>query len=200
MVILLIETFHNSVYFHTANSTDMRPILSLLAILFIQTINAQNSSALVTMAGISDLKVGMKKADLEKLLSQTLSTPHLSKDNDDWYQDTVRVTYKGIDADVIFQREYGENKKFDIVVWEIKSSSNTLKTKSGISIGDDKLKIISTYPGYMIHILPGYEKDFTIKSKTRSSIWLFGEDGKVLVFHLTNDKVTGFSVLYSEGC
>jgi hypothetical protein len=53
----------------------------------------------------------------------------------------------------------------------------------------------------MIQIMPEYEKDYTIKSKTRSTVWLYGdESGKVIIFYLTNNTVTGFSVMYNEGC
>ena len=162
---------------------------------------SQNTSFTVSMAGISDIRVGMKKAALEKLLNQTLSTPHLLKKDNDYYQDTVQVNYKGIDLEVMFQREYSEKNAFEIVVWEVRSTSPLLKTKSGISIGDDKLKIVSTYNDYTIHIFPQYENNNTVKSKTRSVVWLFGEESnKVIVFYLTDNKVTGFSVLYSEGC
>ena len=87
------------------------------------------------------------------------------------------------------------------IVYEVRSSSPQLKTKSGIGIGDDKLKIVSTYSDYLIHIMPEYENNYTVKSKTRSTVWLYGdESGKVIIFYLTNNKVTGFAVMYNEGC
>ena len=74
-----------------------------------------------------------------------------------------------------------------------------MKTRSGIGIGDDKYKIISTYEGYTIWIMPEYENNYTTKSKTKSSIWLHGDSRNVIIFYLNNNKVTGMSVTYFEG-
>jgi hypothetical protein len=175
------------------------PSIVLLLILSMAT-HAQNNPALVSLNGISDIKVGMKKAELEKLLNQNFKLPHLSKNDNEYYQDTVHITYKGTEAEVIFQKEYTDNKKYEIVVWEVRSSSRQLKTKSGIGMGDDKLKIINAYQDYTIHIIPEYENDYKTKSKSRSSVWLFGDEGdRVIIFHLTYNKVTSVSVMYSEG-
>lgn len=173
-------------------------LLSTLVLAFL-SFACDAQTATVTMAGIGDIKLGMKKADLEKLVNQSFGLPHLTAKNDDYYQDTVHINYKGIEADVIFQKEYGENNKYDIAIWEIKSSSNQLKTKSGIGIGDDKYKIISTYEGYTIWIMPEYENNYTTKSKTKSTIWLHGDDGNVIIFNLDNNKVVAIRVTYFEG-
>ena len=173
-------------------------LLSMLLLMFSSFIAAAQT-ATVSMAGIGDIKLGMKKAEFEKLLNQSFSMPHLTVKNDDYYQDTVRIDYKGLEADVIFQKEYSEKNKYDITVWEIKSSSPQLKTKSGIGIGDDKYKIISTYEGYTIWIMPEYENNYTVKSKTKSTIWLHGDNGQVIIFDLDNNKVTAMRVTYFEG-
>jgi hypothetical protein len=173
-------------------------LLSTLPLVFF-SFAAFGQTTTVTMAGIGDIKLGMKKAEFEKMLNQTFSLPHLTAKNEDYYQDTVHINYKGIDADVIFQKQYGENDKYDIAVWEIKSSSPQLKTKSGVGIGDDKYKIISTYEGYTIWIMPEYENNYTVKSKTKSTIWLHGDNGEVIVFNLDNNKVTAMRVTYFEG-
>ena len=168
----------------------------LLTFLSLQVI-AQTT--LVTMNGIGDIKLGMKKAQVEKLVNQTFVLPQVSSKKDDVYQDTVQIMYKGMETSVIFQKVYSENDKYDIAVWEIKSNSPQLKTKSGIGIGDDKLKIVTTYEGYVIWIMPEYENDYSIKSKTRSSVWLHGDDGNVIIFYLDKNKVTAMSVTYFEG-
>jgi hypothetical protein len=142
----------------------------------------------------------MKKTELEKLINQPIKLTKLSK-KDSYEPDTATCTYNGMEATVVFQKqEVGE--KWEIVVWEVKSSFPQLKTRSGISISDDKLKIIITYEGYMVYIMPEYEdSNYTIKSKTKSTIWLHGdESGKVIIFYLTNNKVTGMSVTYDQGC
>jgi hypothetical protein len=178
----------------------MKPASIVLLLILSMATHAQNNLSTISMNGISDIKVGMKKAELEKLLNQSFTLPHLSKNDNDYYQDTVQITYKGTKADVIFQKDYSGEKKYDMVVWEVRSSSKQLKTKSGIGIGDDKLKIINAYQDFTIHIIPEYENDYKTKSKTRSSVWLFGDEGdRVIIFHLTYNKVTSVSVMYSEG-
>jgi len=175
-------------------------LLSALLFIFSSTVaTAQTSAGTVTMAGIGDIKLGMKKAEFEKLLNQTFKLPHLTSKNDNSYQDTVHISYKGMEADVIFQKEYSDNDKYDIAIWEIKSNSPQLKTKSGIGIGDDKYKIIKVYEGYVIWIMPQYENNYTTKSKTKSSVWLHDDSGNVIIFYLDNNKVTGMSVTYFEG-
>jgi hypothetical protein len=173
-------------------------LLSALLLGFL-SLAATAQTTTVTMAGIGDIRLGMKKTDFEKLLNQSFSLPHLTAKNEDYYQDTIHINYKGIDADVIFQKQYSENDKYDLAVWEIKSNSPQLKTKSGIGIGDDKYKIISTYEGYTIWIMPEYENNYTVKSKTKSTIWLHGDNGNVIVFDLDNNKVTSMRVTYFEG-
>lgn len=175
------------------------PALLLLSLCF--RTHAQSLPIMVTMNGIGEIKLGMKKADLEKLMNQSFVLPHLAKINeDDYFQDTVHVNYKGLDADIIFQKQYADNNKWDIIVWEIKSNNPQLKTRSGIGIGDDKYKIISTYDGYAMYIMPEYENNYTVKSKTRSSITLHGDSTEnVIIFYLENNKVKGMSITYEEG-
>lgn len=178
----------------------MKLLSTPLLLLCCFVLNAQTNLFTVSLSGIGDIKLGMKKTEFEKLVNQKFKLPHLTTENKDYYQDTVHINYKGLEADVIFQKEYSENDKYDIVVWEVKSSSTQLKTKSGIGIGDDKIKIISTYPDFTIWITPEYEKDYTVKSKTKSTVWLHGDSGGVIIFYLDNGKVTGISVSYYEGC
>lgn len=179
----------------------MKLILILLLILNSFKVYSQNTAPLVSMNGIGDIKVGMKKPDVEKLTGQTIKLVNLVKKGDDWNRDTIKISYKDISYELVFDKDYVNEKSQGFIVYEVKSNSPQLKTKSGIGIGDDKLKIVSTYGDYMIQIMPEYEKDYTVKSKTKSTVWLYGdESGKVIIFYLTNNKVTGFSVMYNEGC
>jgi hypothetical protein len=178
----------------------MKLLYIFLLLLSSFVLKAQSNAFTVTMAGIGDIKLGMKKADFEKLINQTIRLPHLATKNEDYYQDTVHVNYKGLEADVIFQKEYTDENKFNIVIWEVRSNAHQLKTKSGIGIGDDKIRIVTTYPDFTIWLMPEYEKDYTVKSKTKSTVWLHGDSGGVIIFYLENGKITGMSVTYDEGC
>ena len=179
----------------------MKQILILLLISNSFKVYAQNTSSLVSMNGIGDIKIGMKKAEVEKLTGQTIKLVNLVKKGDDWNRDTIRINYRDVSYEIVLDKDYVNEKNQGFIVYEVKSNSSQLKTKSGIAIGDDKLKIVSTYGDYMIQIMPEYEKDYTVKSKTKSTVWLYGdESGKVIIFYLTNNKVTGFCVMYNEGC
>lgn len=177
----------------------MRQSLIFVFCLLSATLHAQTTYT-VSMAGIAEIKVGMTKAQLEKLLNQPIKLSKLSK-NEGYDRDTVHCTYKDLQLDVVLEKQQMENDKTEILVWEVRSSSPQVKTRSGIGIGDDKLKIVSTYEGYLIYIMPEYENNYTTKSKNKSTIWLHGdESGKVIIFYLTDNKVTGMSVTYDEGC
>jgi hypothetical protein len=159
----------------------------------------QTATAIVSMSGIGEIKVGMKKAELEKLTGKPVKLDKLLRKTDS-DRDTLAITLHDLDYEVVMEKNYIDDKRSEFVVWEVRSTAAPLKTKSGIGIGDDKLKIISTYETYMIQIMPEWENNYTVKSKTRSTVWLFGDNGTVIIFYLTNNKVTGFSVAYNEGC
>jgi hypothetical protein len=177
-----------------------RKALLFLFFFYSMMLTAQTTSYTVSMSGIAEIKIGMTKAALEKLLNQTIKLPPPSKENN-YTRDSATCSYNGLNLSIVFEKQEINNKS-EIVVWEVKSTHPQLKTRSGIGIGDDKLKIISTYEGYTIYIMPDYDDaNFTIKSKTKSTIWLHGdESGKVIIFYLTNNKVTGMCVTYDEGC
>jgi predicted solute-binding protein len=175
----------------------MKRLTTLLLLLF----SLVASSQTVSMIGIGDVKVGMKQADLEKLTGIKVKLKHLAKKESDSYRDSVNFTYKEVEYMVTVERSYSEENNNDITVAEVRSSSPKIKTKSGIGIGDDKYKIISTYEGYTIHIMPEWEDNYTKKSKTKSTVWLHGDEtGNVIIFYLDNNKVTAIAVTYNEGC
>ncbi|MBD0366865.1 MAG: hypothetical protein ICV53_12270 [Flavisolibacter sp.] len=137
---------------------------NLLLLFFFCSAWAQTSFSTVTMVGIGEIKIGMKKAELEKLLSEPLRLKNLLKK--DWKCDTVQVIYKEMQMQVILGKNMREDKASEIIVYEVKSAASQLKTHSGIGIRDDKLKIISTYEGYTIHILSEFENNYTVKVKS----------------------------------
>jgi hypothetical protein len=176
-------------------------IFRYLAVIFLfitVPANAQNNST-VTFNGIGEIKLGMEKIQLEKLLNETIAVPNITSNKAGVYkEDTIHITYKGIDVDIMLQSKWAEMKD-DIEVGMIKSNSVLLKTKSGIGIGDDKQKILSTYKDYSLHMYPYYDDD-TIRIKGKSSIHLFSSDGFYsIIFYLTDDKVSGFGLKIIDG-
>lgn len=172
----------------------MRKVLLLLFVLIYTNLTAQTNSYKVTMNGIADFKIGMKKAELEKLLNQTIKLKNLLG-KDEWVMDTFEYKYKDLDVSVILNKRFIDDNKSDIILWGIMCSSTLIKTLSGITIGDDKVKIITTYDGYRLMIIPDYENDNTVKSKTKSSIYLYADDSSnQIVFRLENNKIYSIGV------
>src|SRR4051812_36228755 len=108
-------------------------IFRCLAVIFLlNTIpaNAQSNST-VTFNGFGEIKLGMTKAELEKLLNESIAVPKITAGKPGVYQDTLHVVYKGVDEDIFLQRPYAEQDD-EIQIVMIKSNSALLKTKSGI--------------------------------------------------------------------
>lgn len=162
-------------------------------------VNAQPEPPVVSLAGIGAVKIGMKQRELERLLQSNLSLHHLLEERPQ--ADTVSFSWNGVSYAVVLDRGYDESTRNDITVHAVICESPELKTKSGVGIGDDKLKIVSTYDGYTLHILPAYEGNPPAKSKTRSTVILYSDTSPTcIIFYLDNNKVAGFCVQYSEGC
>ena len=163
-------------------------------------VKAQTSSFTITMNGIEELKLGMKKEELEKLINQNISLSHSDRKGSGLLLDTVHINYKGLETDILFAKQYTGENSYDLIIQEIECNSDQIRTKKGICIGDDKLKVISTYEGFTLWLVPGYMDDsYTTKSKNRSSIWLHGDTtDSAIIFRLENNKVVSMSVCYYE--
>jgi hypothetical protein len=178
----------------------MKKIFLLFLVAFATRIAAQNNDYLVTMNGIGLLKIGLNKAGLEKLLNKKIVLRHLS-DNDSGYADTIKTKYKNIDVVLYLSKQYVDENKEEIVLSGVRSSSLLCKTKSGIAIGDDKIKIINVYENNMLNIWPEYEdENYTRRSKSRSVIYVSADDSNnTIIFYLDNKKIVAFEVTYFEG-
>jgi hypothetical protein len=164
-------------------------LFAAIFLLITMPANAQNNST-VTFNGIGEIKLGMKKTDLEILLNKTIPVPNITSNKFDVYQDTVHLTYSGIEEYIILQRPpYDENQ---IIVWEIRSKSGSIKTKSGIGIGDNMAKIIFMYEDYMLYIIPTFDtSNDKIRIQGKSTIELYSSDrANKIIFYLNDDEVT----------
>jgi hypothetical protein len=180
--------------------------LSALLVFFISaTAYAQTgvNDYQVTLNGIGPFKVDMSKAEVEKIFNQSIQTPHCLK-KDDNLNDTVTLKYKEAEITFVFYNRYVDEHKNEIAVYSISGKSPLLKTKSGVTIGDDKLKIISIYNDYSMNIYKGYDQDENGEykpSKTKWIIQLLGESStNVLEFKLENNRLVEFTVSIFEGC
>ncbi len=176
----------------------MKRFLIPLLLICSVTAVAQNNSISVSAAGIGELKPGLKKAELEKLLNRKFILNNLAIGRNQGGRDTVHLMYNGIEAQVIFRKEFYGNYTFDFVVMEVMTSNAGIKTMSGIAIGDDVQKIVTTHNEATIEILPAFENK--IKSQTQSVLRVQNKNtNNAMLFHLVDNKVVGFSVV-ANGC
>src|SRR5687768_17255270 len=112
----------------------MTRIVFLLFFLSPIVIKAQTTSYTVSMSGIAEVKLGMTKASLEKLLSLGLRLPKLSKVKH-YERDAVTCNYNGLNLTLVFENQE-INDTHEIVVWEVKSNHPLRKTRRGIGIGE----------------------------------------------------------------
>ena len=178
----------------------MKKLFFFLLIAVTTTAAAQNTDYIVSMTGIGSLKIGMKKAALEKVLGKKIILKYLS-DKDSGYADTIKTKYKSIDVILYLGKQYLDENKEEIVLTGIRSGSALCKTKAGIGIGDDKMKVINVYENNMLNIWPDFEDDtYTKRSKTKSVINVSADDSdNTIVIYLVNKKVVAFEVVYYEG-
>lgn len=176
----------------------MKNIFLLLLIAVSSQIAAQNSDYLITPKGIGPFSLGIKKAEVEKLLGKKITLKNLLKE--DGWQDTIKARYKNTDIDIYLQRSYENTDKPDIILGGVRVYSNVYKTQSGITIGDDKMKVVNTYEYNAVNIWPEYEDDeFTRRSKSKAVISVyFDKEGNSISFNLTNKKVTSIEVTFLE--
>lgn len=171
--------------------------LSISLNLFAQT-NTDN--LLVTMTGIGPFKINMNKANVEKIVGHAIEP----KKDEDGFGDTAVLVYKGVSFTITFYENYIDDKSTETAIFSIKTNSPMVKTKSGIGIGDDKLKIITTYPdfdfNFYFHYIDSEDGSFK-RSKERSTLSLTGQDSpSIIQFYLNNGKVESFEVTIAEGC
>jgi hypothetical protein len=173
----------------------MRKIISLLLVLVTTTIAAQNNDYLVSMDGIGPIKLGMTQAELETLLNKKIALTNPSDTISGSWQDSAKIKYKNIDLQLDFQRNYFAENTFNMIIISIRTSNPLCKTRPGIGIGADKLKIITAYEGFPISMGPEYEEDGE-RSKTKYQVTVNNDTGerRRILFYLTNKKVVAIKV------
>lgn len=177
----------------------MKKLFFLVLTLMALRSSAQNTDYIVSLNGIGPLKIGATKAVLEKTLGKKIQLKNLL--DKEGYSDTIKTKFKSIDIILYFSKQYVDENKEDIVLSGIRSSSPLCKTNAGISIGDDKIKVITRYENDMISLWPDYEDDtYTKRSKTKSVINVSADNNdNTIIFYLLNKKVVAFEVTYYEG-
>jgi len=98
----------------------------------------------ITKEGIGDLKIGMTKTAIEKMLNQSLTMKHANDTGEVWV-DTATVKYADMEVTLSFQRGYSEDNSNEMELFAVSTSSTLCKTMSGLGVGDDRDDILAAY-------------------------------------------------------
>lgn len=174
----------------------MKKIFLLLFILAATTVTAQNKDYIITTEGIGPIKLDMSEAALEKLLKKEISLPNPMDTSINSWGDSVKIRYKNIDVELLFQRRFVDVDTFQMVITWIGCKSPLCKTSNGLGVGSDKVKIIMAYETHYLDIQPVYsDEEKPVKSKTKSTISVREEEeGYTIKFNLVNNKVVSFEI------
>src|SRR5687767_11512878 len=150
--------------------------------------SSQKNDYTVNFDGIGELKLGMGKAELEKLLNVKLVLKHIHVD--EVYAETVQAKYLGKDVELYLMRS--EDK---IAILESITVTDPLfKTADGTGIGTDQSTIVNKYEGQLLIIHPEYSEDNIVKNKTTIILAKIDSYRDAIIFTMANKKVVAIKV------
>jgi len=167
----------------------MKKIFLLFFLATITTItHAQKNDYLVSYDGIGALKLGLSKAELEKLLKINITLRHIGVD--EVYVETIKAKYLG--ADVSLHLFRSEEK---VAILEgVSTSSPLCKTADGIGTGTDQSTIINKFENDLLIIHPDYEEDKPNSNQITITLAGINDYRSGITFTLVNKKVISIKV------
>lgn len=161
-----------------------------------------NSKHLISKDGIGELKIGMTKKDIEKLLQESLVMQHANDTGEVW-SDTAVVKYNEIEVTLYFQKIYSENPTDEMELYGLGTSSPLCRTADGLGVGDDKYAVLAAYEDNPISMGPENIQlnDTTWGfSKTNYNIYVSDDKwDKQISFVLVNKKVAKIEAILHMG-
>ena len=160
-----------------------------LFLLFVVTVahaGAQKNDYTVSYDGIGELKLGMSRAELEKLLQMKIVLKHIGVD--EVRMETVHAKYQGKDIELhLFGSE-------DASLEGISVTDPLFKTADGIGIGTDQSTIVDKYEDHLLIIQPVYSENETLKNSTSITLVNLQNYRAAIIFTLTNKKVVAIEI------
>jgi hypothetical protein len=167
-----------------------------------QTDKKVSSEYLISKEGIGELKIGMTRTELEKLLKQSLVMKHANDTGEVW-SDTATVTYAKMEVTLYFQKMYSETPTDEMELFGLSTSSPLCKTATGLGVGDDRNAVLAAYEDSPITMGPEniMLNDTTWGfSKTNYNIYVSDDKwDKQLSFLLVNKKVATLEAVLQMG-
>lgn len=150
--------------------------------------SAQKNDHIVSVDGIGQLRLGMSKVELEKLLKIKIVLKHIGVD--ERYVETISTKYLG--KDIALHLFRSEDK---IAILEgLEVTDPVFKTADGVGIGTDQSTIIDKYEQDLLIITPEYNDDNTLKKSTRITFAHIDSYRAAIIFTLLNKKVVAIEV------
>lgn len=152
---------------------------------------AQKNDYTVSFEGMGALKLGMNKAELEKLLNIKIVLKHIGVDI--VMIETIKAKYMGIDMELYL---FGSADNM-LYLEGIGTTSPLFKTTDGIGIGTDQLTIINKYENHLLIIHPEYKEEPSANAnKPRTIITLANINNykEAIIFTLVDKKVVAIEV------
>jgi hypothetical protein len=157
---------------------------------------------LISKDGIGELKIGMTKTELEKILKAPLAMKHANDTGEVW-MDTATATYGKIGVMLYFQKQYSEKPTNEMELFGISTSSPLCKTTTGLGVGDDKSAILVAYEDNPITMGPeNIMVNDTTWAFSKTNYFIHVSDDKwdkQLSFLLVNKKITSIEAMLQMG-
>ncbi len=150
--------------------------------------SGQKNDYTVSFGGIGELKLGMGKAELEKLLHIKIVLKHIGVD--ELYVETIQAKYLGKDIALYLFRS--EDKV--AILESVQVTDPIFKTADGIGIGTDQSMIVDKYEDQLLIIQPEYSEDNAIKNRTTITFANINSYRSAIIFTMVNKKVVKIEV------
>lgn len=157
---------------------------------------ALSAYAQITTTHMGDIYVGKKIADVEKDLG--LKIPIVIKEGT--YGFYFKTDYKGEKYELYFTEGFYEGEE-TYQLTEVSTVSPTLKTLSGMGIGNTLEDLWKTYKKYSIEVFWQWDTEKDQPSKTDRIFQIIDrENYTVLQFLIRNNKVYQIRIMVNEIC
>ena len=144
---------------------------------------AQQNDNTLSFDGVGKLKLGMGKAELEKLLQMKIVFKHIGVDM--VRMEAVNAKYQGKDVVLHF---------FDSSLEGIEVTDPLFKMADGTGIGTDQSTIIKRYEDQLLIVHPEYSDEGKVKDRITIKLVSIENIRSAIIFTLVNKKVVAIEV------
>ena len=150
---------------------------------------AQKNDFLVSFDGVGEIKLGMGKAELEKLLHIKIVLKHIGVD--EIFDESVHTKYLG--KDIVLMLTRSDNSKIAILEG-FRVTDPVFKTTDGIGMGTDQATIVNKYEDQLLIIHPGYYEDPKLKNGIDITLANLDNYRAAIIFTMIGKKVVAIEV------